>query len=78
MNSYSGVQQKMIRVVASALLVLGGALVGVGCEREGTVEKAGKQVDQAVEAAKDKINPEGPVEKAGKQVDKAIDEAKGK
>ena len=78
MNTYSGVQQKMIRVVASALLVLGGALVGVGCEREGAVEKAGKKVDQAVEAAKDKINPEGPVEKAGKQVDKAIEEAKGK
>ena len=78
MNTHSGVHQKMIRVVASALLVLGGALVGVGCEREGAVEKAGKKVDQAVEAAKDKINPEGPVEKAGKQVDKAIEEAKGK
>ena len=78
MNTCSGIQQKMIRVVASALLVLGGALVGVGCEREGAVEKAGKKVDQAVEAAKDKINPEGPVEKAGKQVDKAIEEAKGK
>jgi hypothetical protein len=68
----------MIRVVASALLVLGGALVGVGCEREGAVEKAGKKVDQAVEDVKDKINPEGPVEKAGKQVDKAIDDVKGK
>ena len=78
MNTHSGVQQKMIRVVASALLVLGGALVGVGCEREGAVEKAGKQVDQAVEDGKDKINPEGPVEKAGKQVDKAIDDVKGK
>ena len=77
MNTYSGIQQKMIRVVASALLVLGGALVGVGCEREGAVEKAGKQVDNAVEDVKDKINPEGPVEKAGKQVDKAIEEAKG-
>ena len=54
MNTYSGVQQKMIRVVASALLVLGGALVGVGCEREGTVEKAGKQVDKAIEEAKGK------------------------
>jgi len=78
MNTHSGVQQKMIRVVASALLVLGGALVGVGCEREGAVEKAGKKVDQAVEDVKDKINPEGPVEKAGKQVDKAIDDVKGK
>ncbi len=78
MNTNSGVQQKMIRVIASALLVLGGALVGVGCEREGAVEKAGKQVDKAVEAAKDKLNPEGPAEKAGKQVDKAIEEVKGK
>jgi len=78
MNKYSVVQQKMNRVVASALLVLGVTLVGVGCEREGTVEKAGKQVDKAVEAAKDKLNPEGPVEKAGKQVDKAIDDVKGK
>ena len=78
MNTNSGVQQKMTRVIASALLVLGGALVGVGCEREGAVEKAGKQVDKAVEAAKDKLNPEGPAEKAGKQVDKAIEEVKGK
>ncbi len=78
MNTYRGVQQKMIRVVASALLVLGGALAGVGCEREGPVEKAGKQVDKAVDAAKDKLNPEGPVEKAGKQVDKAIEDVKGK
>ena len=78
MNTFGGVQQKMIRVVASALLVLGAALVGVGCEREGAVEKADKQVDKAVEDVKDKINPEGPVEKAGKQVDKAIEEAKGK
>ncbi len=78
MNTHSGVQQKMIRVFASALLVLGGALVGVGCEREGAVEKAGKKVDQAVEDVKDKVNPEGPVEKAGKQVDKAIEEAKSK
>jgi len=56
----------------------GGALVGVGCERQGPVEKAGKQVDQAVEAAKDKLNPEGPVEKAGKKVDQAVEDAKGK
>ena len=52
--------------------------MGVGCERQGPVEKAGKQVDQAVEAAKDKLNPEGPVEKAGKKVDQAVEDAKGK
>ena len=78
MITYSRFQEAMIRVLGSALLVMGGALVGVGCERQGPVEKAGKQVDQAVEAAKDKLNPEGPVEKAGKKVDQAVDDAKGK
>ena len=67
----------MIRVLGTALLVMGGALIGVGCEHEGPVEKAGKQVDQTVEGAKDKLNPEGPVEKAGKKVDQAVDDAKG-
>ena len=78
MTTYNRFQQGMIRVLGSALLVMGSALVGVGCEREGPVEKAGKKVDQAVEAAKDKLNPEGPVEKAGKKVDEAVEEAKGK
>lgn len=54
MYTHSGVQQKMIRVVASALLVIGFTLVGVGCEREGAVEKAGKQVDKTIEDAKGK------------------------
>ena len=44
----------MISVLGSALLVIAGALVGVGCKPEGPVEKAGKQVDQAVEDAKGK------------------------
>jgi uncharacterized protein YjbJ (UPF0337 family) len=57
---------------------MGGALVGVGCEREGPVEKAGKKVDQAIEETKDKLHPEGPVEKAGKKVDQAVEEAKDK
>ena len=74
----SRLHQGIIRVLGSALLVMGGALMGVGCGREGPVEKVGKQVDQAVEGAKDKLNPEGPVEKAGKKVDQAVDDAKGK
>jgi hypothetical protein len=78
MITYNRLHQGMIRVLGSALLVMGGALVGVGCEREGPVEKAGKKVDQAVEGAKDTLNPEGPVEKAGKKVDQAVEEAKDK
>jgi hypothetical protein len=78
MTTYSRFQQNLIRVLCSTLLMMGGALMGVGCQREGPVEKAGKQVDQAVEGAKDKLNPEGPIEKAGKKVDQAVDDAKGK
>jgi hypothetical protein len=78
MTIYSRFQQGMIRVLGSVLVVMGSALVGVGCEREGPVEKAGKQVDQAVEGAKDKLNPEGPVEKAGKKLDQAVEDVKGK
>jgi len=78
MTTNNRFQHGMIRFLGSALLVMGFALVGVGCEREGAVEKAGKQVDKAVEDVKDKINPEGPVEKAGKKIDKAVEDAKGK
>ena len=78
MTTNNRFQQATIRVLSCALLVLGFALVGVGCEREGAVEKAGKQVDKAVEDVKDKINPEGPVEKAGKKIDQAVEDAKGK
>jgi hypothetical protein len=78
MSAYSRFQRGMIRVLGGALLVMVGALLGAGCKPEGPVEKAGKQVDQAVEGVKDKLNPEGPVEKAGKKVDQAVEDAKGK
>jgi hypothetical protein len=57
---------------------MGLAFWGVGCKREGPVEKAGKQVDKVIEDVKDKVNPEGPLEKAGKKIDQAVDDAKGK
>jgi hypothetical protein len=78
MITYSRFQQGMVRVLGSALLVLGGALVGVGCKSEGPVETAGKKIDQAVEKAKDTPNPEGPLEKAGEKVDQAVEKVKDK
>jgi hypothetical protein len=74
MTKYSRFHQGMIGVLGGVLLVMGGALVGVGCEREGPVERAGKGIDQAVEAAKDKLDPAGPAEKAGKKVDRAVED----
>lgn len=43
------------------------------CERKGPVERAGEKVDNAIEKAKDKLDPKGPAEKAGEKIDKALD-----
>jgi hypothetical protein len=45
----------------------------VSCKEKGPAEKAGENVDKAVEKAKDAVDPKGPVEKAGEKVDKALD-----
>lgn len=70
--------QGLVKSFRIALLVLGGALVGVGCEHKGPVEEAGEKIDQTVESAKDRLNPEGSAEKAGKKIDQAVDKATDK
>lgn len=45
-----------------------------GCEREGPMERTGKQMDEAVENLSEATKREGPVERAGKQLDKAVEE----
>jgi hypothetical protein len=32
------------------------AFVQIGCKKEGTAEKTGKEIDKALDTAKDKIN----------------------
>ena len=73
-QTWNALKVRMSTVVLFAAVVTGGILVGVGCEREGPVEKAGKTVDQAVEAAKDELDPADPVEKAGKTVDRVMED----
>lgn len=45
-------QKKILLLVALAFF----AIQLGGCEKEGTAEKAGKEVDKAFSTAKDKIN----------------------
>ncbi|MDY0184942.1 MAG: hypothetical protein RBR43_03550 [Desulfuromonadaceae bacterium] len=40
------------------------------------MEKAGENVDRAVEKIEDTLNPKGPAEKAGEKVDKAVKNVK--
>ena len=44
------------------------------CEKEGPLERAGENVDEAIEKAADKLEPnEGPAEKAGEKIDEAVE-----
>jgi hypothetical protein len=64
--------RKIAVIVLSTALISGGAFLATGCERQGPAERAGKEVDQAVEKTKDVVSPPGPAEKAGKELDRAV------
>lgn len=64
---------RLSKTLGLTSLLVGASLFFVGCgETKGPAEKAGEQVDQAVQNAKDVVNPPGPAEKAGRAVDKAL------
>jgi hypothetical protein len=50
------------------------AIATVSCKEKGPAEKAGENLDNAVENVKDAVNPKGPVEKAGEKVDDALNQ----
>ena len=45
----------------------------VGCSDQGPAEEAGEQVDEAVEDARDAVDPAGPAEEAGREIDDAVE-----
>jgi hypothetical protein len=52
-------------------------VLGLGaCEDKGPAESAGQNIDQAVEKAKEAVDPQGPAERAGEKVDEAVEKAK--
>ena len=64
--------KKIATIVLGTTLIIGGTFLATGCERQGPAERAGKDVDQAVEKMKDVVNAPGPAEKAGKELDRAV------
>ena len=60
----------------STMMVLGTLLAISGCREEGTMEKAGREVDDAIE--KLKHGDEGTLEKAGRKIDEALEEDEDK
>lgn len=52
-------------------------VLGLGaCEEKGSAESAGEEIDQAVEEAKEAVDPQGPAERAGENIDEAVEDAK--
>jgi hypothetical protein len=57
------------------ILMTGGMFTITGCvEKKGPVQRAGENIDRAVENMKDAVDPPGPAEKAGRKVDRAVDD----
>lgn len=55
--------------------LLAAALVVTGCEQEGPLERAGEDLDDAMEEMAEGLERnEGPVERAGERVDDAVEE----
>ena len=46
-----------------------------GCVQKGPAQRAGENIDRAVESLQDVVDPPGPVEKAGRDLDRAIEDA---
>jgi hypothetical protein len=63
-----------VALVLGLTVLLGGAVWESGCKRQGPAERAGRDIDRAVEDMKDAVNPPGPAEKAGKKVDRAVED----
>ncbi len=65
---------RKVCTLLTALLLSAGLLA---CEQQGTAEKAGEKIDNAVENTKDAVQDtfqgQGPAEKAGEKIDKALD-----
>ncbi|HIK75836.1 MAG TPA: hypothetical protein EYG00_14215 [Alcanivorax sp.] len=64
-----------MRTFSKGLLVVvfGGLLGLAGCDQQGPMEKAGENVDEAVE---DVTEDQGPMEEAGEEMGDAWDETK--
>lgn len=67
--------KKSVALLIGITLMVGGAVLGTGCEREGPAERAGEDIDRTIEDMKDAVNPPGPAEEAGKELDRAVEDA---
>lgn len=67
---------KTIQNLLAMTLLLAGLSLVTACDEKGPAERAGEDVDEAMEDLKDKFDGDkGALEKAGEKVDEAVDDA---
>lgn len=64
----------MITLGCMVLLLTGSVFVTSGCVHKGPAQRAGENIDRAVEDMKDAVNPPGPAQRAGRSIDRAVDD----
>ena len=64
----------MLRIAIAGTLLGLGLVFAAGCHEEGPAERAGRQIDEAVEDTRDAT--EGALEKIGREVDEAVKESR--
>ena len=64
--------KQMRSLIISAFLVTN-TVFFTGCVQKGPAQRAGENIDRAVEDMKDAVDPPGPAQKAGRSLDRAID-----
>jgi len=69
-SSLNPLYMKLSRLIPLCLFPLVASLAS--CKEKGPAEKAGENVDEAIENVKDAVDPKGPAEKAGEKVDDAL------
>ena len=68
-------QAKQITSLAINAFFVTTTLLITGCVQKGPAQRAGENIDRAVENMKDAVDPPGPAQKAGRSLDRAIDNA---
>jgi hypothetical protein len=68
-------QAKQVRSLVLSTFFMASTLFVTGCVQKGPAQRAGENIDRAVENMQDAVDPPGPVEKAGRNLDRAIEDA---
>jgi len=66
-------QAKQIRSLVIRAFFVATTLLITGWVQKGPAQRAGANIDRAVENMKDAVDPPGPAQKAGRSFDRAID-----